>query len=169
MAKVKTAHGKYKGVLVGITDMRKLKAKLEVKSKEITDFIVFRFEQIGEKAVKIARELKPDDGSFHDVTGNLRSSIGYMILVDGRVVKQGAPKQYPGRIGDGGKGVSEGISLLSKLKAKFPYGIVLVLCAGMEYAAFVENVKHKDVLTSASLNAEQLVKKLIGKLLEATE
>lgn len=162
MAKVSQTHGKYKGVIVSITDMRKLNAKLSAKKKEITDFIVFRFEQIGEEAVKIARE----QGSYHDVTGNLRSSIGYLILVDGKVVKQGAPKRYPGTQGDGAKGEAEGQALLTKLKAKYPYGIVLIICAGMEYAAFVEDVRHKDVLTSAQHLAESLMKKLLGNLLE---
>jgi hypothetical protein len=161
MAKVSSTHGKYKGVLVSITDMRKLKAKLADKKKEVTDLIVLRFQQIGEEAVKIAREV----GSYNDVTGNLRSSIGYLILVDGKPVINGATKQYAGTQGNGSKGVQQGQELLQKLKAKFPYGIVLIIAAGMEYAAFVENVRGKDVLTSAQLLAEDLMKKLLNNII----
>ena len=161
MATTSTTHGKYKGVLVSKTDLRKLKDKLNAKRKDIYDFIIFRFEQIGEEAVKIARE----NGSYHDVTGNLRSSIGYIILNDGKVVIQGAPERYPKKE-DGSKGEAEGQALLQKLKAKFPWGLVLIICAGMEYAAFVENVRHKDVLTSAEHLAESLMKKLLGKVIE---
>lgn len=162
MAKTTTSHSKYKGVIVSKTDMRKLKDDLNMKMKDIIDFLVFRFEQIGEECVKIARE----NGSYHDVTGNLRSSVGYVVLVDGKAVKQGKPKRYEGSQGNGAKGVAEGQNLLDRLKAKFPWGVVLIICAGMEYAAFVEDIKHKDVLTSAEHIAERLVKELIGKLIK---
>lgn len=157
MAKTSTTHGKYKGVIVSKTDFRKLNAKLKQSRKDITDFIVSRFQQIGEEAVKIARE----NGSYHDVTGNLRSSIGYVILVDGKVVTNGTPVRYSGAKGNGEKGEAAANELLQKLKSKFPWGIVLILCAGMEYAAFVENVKGKDVLTSAEHLAESLMKQLL--------
>lgn len=157
MAKTSTTHGKYKGVIVSKTDFRKLNAKLKQSRKDITDFIVSRFQQIGEEAVKIARE----NGSYHDVTGNLRSSIGYVILVDGKVVTNGTPVRYSGAKGNGEKGEAAANELLQKLKSKYPWGIVLILCAGMEYAAFVENVKGKDVLTSAEHLAESLMKQLL--------
>lgn len=163
MPKTSETHGKYKGVIVSKTDFRKLNAKLSMTRKEITDFILFRFEQIGEEAVKIARK----NGSYHDVTGNLRSSIGYIILNDGKIVQRGAPERFPKKE-DGSKGEAEGQALLNTLKAKFPWGIVLIICAGMEYAAFVENVKHKDVLTSAEHLAESLMKKLLGKIISET-
>lgn len=168
MPKTSTTHGKYKGVIVSKTDFRKLNAKLSMTKKEITDFILFRFEQIGEEAVKIAREKTWEDGSFHDVTGNLRSSIGYVILIDGKIHKGSNFEAIPGKKGDGTKGSAVGQSFISKLQSKFPWGIVLIICAGMEYAAFVENIKHKDVLTSAEHLAESLMKKLLGKLISKT-
>ena len=166
MPKISQTHGKYKGVVVSITDVRKIRAKMAERFQDAKDFIIFRFTQIGEEAVKIAREKLPEDGSFHDVTGNLRSSIGYVVLHDGREVpvKDGV-KAYP-KGESGAKGVAEAQQLMSRLKAKFPYGIVLILCAGMEYAAFVENVKHKDVLTSASHLAEALVNKLLKNIVD---
>lgn len=162
MAKTTTTHKKYKGVIVSKTDMRKLKDDLKVKMNEITDFIIARFEQIGEECVKTAREL----GDYNDITGNLRSSIGYTILVDGQPVVKGDPKQYSGKNGNGAKGVAEAQALLSTLKAKFPWGVVLIVCAGMEYAAYVEDVRHKDVLTSAEHVAERMIKQLLGKLIK---
>lgn len=182
MAKQTTSHGKYKGVIVSKTDMRKLNSSLKIKMREIIDFIVFRFEQIGEECVKIARER----GDYNDITGNLRSSIGYCILVDGKVVTQAmgkrtnVPNGYRTIVrtredgttykvkqkigGDGAKGAEQGQALLDTLKAKFPWGLVLIVCAGMEYAAYVEEVRHRDVLTSAELVAEKMVKELLGKL-----
>ena len=131
MAKVVTTHGKYKGVIVSKTDMRKLKAGLQAKMKDIVALLVKQLSFIGEECIRIARE----SGSYNDITGNLRSSIGYVVLVDGKPVVTGASKQYN-------------------------------VCAGMKYAAYVEAVHHKDVLTSAELKAESLAKKLLNDLIE---
>ena len=80
MAKVATSHGKYKGVIVSKTDMRKLKAGLQAKMKDIVALLVKQLSFIGEECIRIARE----SGSYNDITGNLRSSIGYVVLVDGK-------------------------------------------------------------------------------------
>lgn len=183
MAQKSTYHGKYKGVLVSKTNTKKIYAKLQIARKELIDKLVYECEFIGEACVKIARER----GDYNDITGNLRSSIGYVVLNDGEVkkssgflAKQVAPgtkkvkrikdgKEYTATIkvgGDGSKGVKDGEALLKKLQAKFPWGVVLIVCAGMEYAAFVENVRGKDVLASAELEAERLFKKLLGKLVK---
>lgn len=159
--KIVTHHTKYKNVIVSKFDMRKIHDGLKVEMKELQAHLVVRFQQIGEECIKIAREKKPEDGSFHDVTGNLRSSIGYAILVDGKIVTQSPFEAIKGKVGDGAKGSATGQALISKLQSKFPWGVVLILCAGMNYAAYVESVKHKDVLTSAELVADKLFKKLL--------
>jgi hypothetical protein len=159
MAKVATSHGKYKGVIVSKTDMRKLKAGLQAKMKDIVALLVKQLSFIGEECIRIARE----SGSYNDITGNLRSSIGYVVLVDGKPVVTGASKQYSGN-GEAGPPAAE--ALLQSLQAKFPWGVVLIVCAGMKYAAYVEAVHHKDVLTSAELKAESLAKKLLNGLIE---
>lgn len=150
-------HGKYKGVLVSRTDIRKLRKDLVEKRSDLINALVYKMRTIGEACIKIARELKPEDGSFQDVTGNLRSSIGYIVLYNGKVMQYGAPVQKSGSKGDGSAGVAAGNALLSKMKSEYPSGVVLVLCAGMKYAAFVENVRHKHVLIDAELEAERLL------------
>ena len=89
MAKTVTHHGKYKGVIVSKTDMRKLRAGLQAKMKDIVELLIKQLSYIGEECIRIARE----SGSYNDITGNLRSSIGYVILYDGK------PVQYGERIG----------------------------------------------------------------------
>ena len=183
MAKTTQTHGKYKGVLVSKTDTRKLYQSLKIKRKELIAHLVEQFSFIGEACVKMARE----SGDYNDITGNLRSSIGYVILVDGEVkgggdfvaqtvapgykkvkrtrkLKDGTVKEYIANVkvgGNGADGVKQGESLLNRLKAKFPWGVVLIVCAGMEYAAYVENVRGKNVLASAELEAERLLNKLL--------
>lgn len=173
----------FKGALIPKTDLRKLYARLQgVKRDEIVSNIITRLSYIGEKCVKIARER----GDYFDQTGNLRSSIGYIVLYDGKVMmggdfqatqvapgyrevqrtrkcKDGSIVTYTAKVkvgGSGADGMREGKALLDKLKAKFPYGVALIVCAGMNYASYVENVHHKHVLIDAELLAEQLVKQL---------
>lgn len=157
-----SVHSKYSGVIVSKTEMRKIRDGLNVKIQDLYKLILHQLSYIGEEAVKIAREK----GSYMDVTGNLRSSIGYCILADGNPVVNGKTERFEGKSGSGSEGAAASQALLSKLKSKFPQGVVLIVCAGMNYAAYVENVRHKDVLTSAELRAEELAKKLLGSLTE---
>ena len=160
MAKIVTTHSKYKNVIVSKTDMRKLKQGLQRKMSDIVKHLVKQLSYIGEECIKIARE----NGKYNDITGNLRSSIGYVVLLDGKPVIYGQNKQYKGKKGNGEAGPPAADALLKKLQAKFPWGIVLIACAGMEYAAYVEAIYHKDVLTSAELKAEILANKLLKRL-----
>lgn len=162
MATTTQYHGKYKGVIVSKTDVRKIKQSLQAKLKDITDFLIMRMEQIGEECITIART----EGSYNDITGNLRSSIGYIVLNDGKVVRQSASKQYKGKEGDGSKGVETGEAFLDSIKSKYPWGIVLIVCAGMNYAAYVEGVHHKVVLSTADLKAKELLKQLLGDFVQ---
>lgn len=77
-------------------------------------------------------------------------------------MSQGGFQPTNGKKGNGDKGIQDGLAFLDKLKAKFPWGIALVLCAGMEYAAYVEYHKDLDVLHSA----EQITEKLVNELLD---
>lgn len=156
-------HGKYKGVIVSRTDVKKLRDKLELGRGKLIDLLVKNMCYIGEQCIKIAREM----GDYNDITGNLRSSIGYIVLSNGTVKQYGAPVQKSGKVGDGNAGVAAGNELLEKLKTEYPYGVVLILCAGMEYAAFVENVRGKHVLIDAELEAQRLIDKLLGKMLKS--
>ena len=162
MAKQITYHGKYKGTIVSQFSVNKIRKGLEKKKKEVENLIIKQFSYIGEQCVKIARE----QGSYNDITGNLRSSIGYVVLNNGKPVKYGEPKQYNGKLGNGAEGAKAAEALLTKLQAKFPWGIVLIVCAGMNYAAYVENIHHKDVLSSAELKAESLAKQLLKWIIE---
>lgn len=162
MAKTISVHSKYKGIVVSKTDMRKLKKGVEAKMKNIADFLIFRLSQIGEECVRIARE----SGDYNNITGNLRSSIGYVILYDGKPVVYGASKQYSGKKGNGEAGPAAAEELLTSLQSKYPWGIVLIVCAGMKYAAYVEAVHHKDVLTAAELKCDSLCRDLLNGLID---
>ena len=127
-----------------------------------------RLQYLGEVCVKHARELPPGVG-FTDQTGNLRSSIGYAIFKDGRAVQAGFEKAQNGQ-----EGINEGQSLAKEISKKYPKGLLLVVVAGMNYAAALEaggafKIKSRrghDVLASAELLAEQELPKMIKALQE---
>lgn len=131
--------------------------KVETSITEMKNSVVERLCYVGELAVKTARE----NGNYQDWTGNLRSSIGYVVIMDVAVVQQGGQQAVTGTEGTGEQGVEESNALLDKLKREFDKGAVLIVCAGMNYAYYVENVYHKDVLASAKLTAERMVAKLL--------
>ena len=132
---------------------KKLDAFLEVVEKKQIE----RLQYLGEMCVKHAR-LIPKNVGFEDQTGNLRSSIGYMVFKDGMAVK-GSYTQVEG----GSEGVQAGEALARKVGSNSEGKILLVVTAGMNYAIHVES-KGRDVLTSAESLAKQELPKMIKKL-----
>ena len=113
---------------------------------------------IGEQCLNKARSTD----SYKDQTGNLRSSIGYVIVEDGKVIQ--ASDFAPSEKGtDKAKGQATGKAYASELAARFPSGITLLVVAGMNYATYV-SAKGYDVLVGAELLADQLTDKLLKDL-----
>ncbi len=140
--------------------MADLAKDLNTTQDRIIEATITTMMYVGERCIRQAR----DYGNYNDITGNLRSSIGYAVLRAGRIVHQSKPKAYKGPKGAGSEGVSEGQLLLKRLAGEYPKGIVLIVTAGMEYAVYVEDIHHKDVLTSSRLLAEKLVPELLEKM-----
>ena len=137
-----------------------IEKQLNTTGDRIRQAAINTMSYVGEECVKTAR----NNGDYNDITGNLRSSIGYVVLQDGNVVKGSKFKRFQGSEGNGSSGVKEGQALLEKLQGEYPNGIVLILAAGMNYAAYVEEIHHRDVLTSAELLARDLVPRLLKQI-----
>ena len=106
---------------------------------------------LGERVVKYARE----HGSYTDRTGNLRNSIGYVVVQYGRIVTEDFS------IGSGhGEAKTQArayaLEVASNLPANKSY---LVWVAGMEYAKYVE-AKGFDVLEGSGNWIESTAEKL---------
>lgn len=140
--------------------MAELAQQLNTTQDRIIEAALNTLMYVGEQCIIQAR----DHGNYNDITGNLRSSIGYVVLRAGKIVKQATPKAYKGPKGDGSKGVSEGQLLLKRLAGDYPSGLVLIVTAGMNYAVYVEDLRHRDVLASSRLLAEKLVPELLEKI-----
>lgn len=128
---------------------------LKEKIAKYEEKIVRILRIIGEKCINEART----NGSYQDQTGNLRSSIGYVVLQDGKAIEKGGFKLTK----SGGNGQTEGEAFINKVISQYPKGFVLVVVAGMKYAAYVE-ARNYNVLSSAELLAEKEVPKLLKAL-----
>ena len=137
------------------TPQQEIDAYMEESIKRIEYALVRTLQYVGERCLIAARKSK----SYRDITGNLRSSVGYVISVDGHVVNSSDFDT----VKQGNEGSMEGYQYACSLVSQFPQGICLIVVAGKNYAQHV-TAKGKDVLDSAELLAEQLVPKMLSKL-----
>lgn len=105
----------------------------------------------GEKFIQVARR----SGSYKDQTGNLRSSIGYVIAKDGKVVAENFKESDKGS--DKSTGKFKGNRLAVEVSLSHKGGYVLVGVAGMEYAAAVE-AKGYEVVSGANTQCEKYLR-----------
>lgn len=109
----------------------------------------------GEEAINYARQGHPND--WTDQTGNLRSSIGYAVVVENNSVVN--KSDFSGKP----EGSSAGNKVLKSAQSVNQGKIRLILVAGMNYATYVE--RHgRDVLAGAKLKAENVLDDLLRKV-----
>jgi hypothetical protein len=111
---------------------------------------------LGEMCVNHARSIPKEQG-FEDQTGNLRSSIGYMVFVDGVAIHS-----FYNQVKEGSTGVKAGEALAKKI-GQDQRGVCLVVTAGMNYALYLET-KGRDVLTGAEHVAERELPRMLEEL-----
>lgn len=113
--------------------------------------------KIGEDALAIARE----EHVYQAQTGNLQSSCGFTVTIDGMPLTQTGFTPAPGENNpDGVTGSKEGKAYMERcLEKKLDKGISLIMVAGMDYAGHVEDWGG-DVLKSAEAHVRQEFDKL---------
>lgn len=97
--------------------------------------------------------------SYKDQTGNLRSSTGYILTYNGKVLS----KSNFASVKNGGTGSKEGEDFAKRLANQHDKGFTLIVVAGMEYAVYVED-KGYDVLMSGELLAENIIPRMLKQL-----
>lgn len=117
--------------------------------------LVYNLCAVGEQVLNAARLTN----SYKDQTGNLRSSIGYVVAVDGEIVQMSSFDT----VKEGREGSRVGKEYAMQLVRDFPHGIVLIVVAGMNYASYV-SAKGYDVLDSSELLADKLVPQMLQQL-----
>lgn len=142
-----------------------LQQRFDVFLQEIQNLQIEALQYLGEKCVTHARSIPTEQG-FKDQTGNLRSSIGYAVFVDGVAVHS-----FYDVVKDGAVGAKAGQELAEKVGGQTK-GVCLVVTAGMNYALYVES-KGRDVIASAEQLAERelprMLEELIDDIKKATE
>ena len=131
------------------TDIAAILAK---KKQKFLDAILSGLSFVGESFVANARNTN----TYKDHTGNLRSSIGYVVYFNGEQVQHNFE-------GKSGEGAATGAELANSIAADHPKGFVLVCVAGMEYALYVE-AKGFDVITNSSIKALDDTKQMVARL-----
>ena len=143
-----------------ITDLTRyaaIDAAFDEQIKRIEFALIRTLKYVGEECVNAARNAK--EKTYKDQTGNLRSSVGAIVSVDGKIEWQTSFEV----VKQGGQGATEGAAFAKALVSKFPKGIALIVVAGKNYAVHVSN-RGYDVLTSAELEANSLVPKMLASL-----
>lgn len=140
---------------------------------------------VGLKAVTHAKE----NGRFTDQTGNLRSSIGFVLAKDGHIIEDGgfSPVQgygenmaivrfktksgkevsfhAKGKSGNGAQGLEEGKRYARELAEASGAGYTLIIVVGMDYAEYVE-AKGYNVLTETESYLESQINDVIDRILK---
>ncbi len=125
----------------------------DVLEEQAEAAIYEKLQEAGEYFVKLARE----SGSYQDQTGNLRSSIGYVIVKDGAVLISNFQQTA-----NGTEGIATGKRIAATI-ASGVKGLVLIGVAGMDYAICVE-AKGYEVISSSALLTERYLNSSIKKI-----
>ena len=146
------------------TPIEQIRAFLMKEAERNVQKVVAMLNYVGEQVVNQIRTS--DISNWIDRTGNLRSSIGYIVTIDGEVVKTSSfePVNGPDRTGEDADGSAEGRGYANRIAGLYSKGIALIVVAGMEYASYVEKLENKVVLAQGEIEAQKLVAQMIEKL-----
>lgn len=149
---------------------------LDKLERNVEEEYLNRLAEAGEKAVQEAIK----QGNYQNITGNLRSSIGYVIAYNGKILREGGFYKTQGRgenmqkveftiksgkvvsfwakgkFGDGSEGIRKGLEF-ARSQTRSTTGYAFVLVSGMEYANYVSS-KGYDVIDSGTLLLWKLIR-----------
>lgn len=142
---------------VKVTGIQETKAYIKERAERMAKEYLSELDKL---AMDVVTAIRTSEVSFwNDVTGNLRSSIGYKIVRDGETMFE----NFQICNGGGAEGMQKAKSYAQELASKYHKGVVVVIVAGMEYASYVEDVESRVVLKGGELLAENKLQKLDAK------
>nr|WP_315026081.1 hypothetical protein [uncultured Chryseobacterium sp.] len=121
------------------------------------------------ECVTLAKNLD----TYTDRTANLRNSIGYIVVKHGNVIDSMFEAKERGSAfnSDDPAGEKVGENLARSLAKDFGNGYAVIVVAGMEYASYVEDIHHLDVLKPAEVIARtriyQIAKSIVNSMRRA--
>lgn len=141
------------------TKLDELHRMMMEEAERVERLTIRALSYLGEQCVNRVRD-RSGDKSWYDQSGNLRSSVGYVIAHNGSIIRYSDFNQ----VKQGSEGVKTGKDLAEELVKRYSNDYVLVVVAGMNYAEHVEAMENKDVLASTELWATSQVPKMLEKL-----
>ena len=148
-------------------DMRQISEYLKKETEKNLQRTITMLKYVGESVVNQIR--RSDISDWTDQTGNLRSSIGYIICLDGKPISMSPFEKVTGPKANEAKedGTQVGKDYARELASLYPQGIALIVVAGMEYASYVEKRDNKTVLAQGEIEARNLISKMVNELNQA--
>lgn len=145
-------------------DIKAIKEQMYREVQKNIHRVIVSLQMVGEQVVNEIRTSHISD--WTDRTGNLRSSVGYIVALDGQPINMSGFQRVdgPDRDKTSEDGSEKGRQYAQSLVEQFPKGIALIVVAGMEYASYVEAMENKTVLAQGELVAKQLVATMIQQL-----
>lgn len=140
-----------------LTPKRQIQDYMARRIALLEQTLISRLEAVALEVLRHARS--PQRSRYKDQTGNLTSSIGYAIVVNGKVNERSSFDV----VLNGAQGAKSGQTFLKEVISQYPKGIVFVMVAGMPYAQYVEAM-NLDVLDSAEQMAKRMVPDILKKL-----
>ncbi|WP_271700811.1 hypothetical protein [Barnesiella intestinihominis] len=141
------------------TKLSEVNDMLMREAERVERLTIRALSKLGEQCVTKIRD-RAGDKSWYDQTGNLRSSVGYVIAHNKNIIQYSTFNQ----VKQGSEGVKTGKDLAEELAKRYSNNYVLIVVAGMNYAEFVEAMDNKDVLASTELWAREQVPLMLEKL-----
>ena len=135
-----------------------VKARFDAFLAQIENAQIKRLQRLGEMCVEHARNV-PKETGFQDQTGNLRSSIGYAVFMDGVAIHSMFDP-----VKGSSDGAKKGAAIAKKVASSIP-GMCLVVTAGMNYAQYVE-ATGRDVIASAEILAQRELPRMLEGLVQ---
>lgn len=127
-----------------LLNIKEVDKYLRTYAKRVEKALVYHLEILLVEAENHAK----NNAEYVDRTGNLKASIGGVLL------KNGKPITYAGFNESkdlNGRGNAQGREFLDQLISKYKNGYVLIMCTGMEYAIYVEDYYNLNVLKKTEL------------------
>lgn len=142
------------------TDINTLMGKIQHDVDDLINVASMAMKMACDNVVRDARLLD----TYTDQTGNLRSSIGYVIYDNGAEIYQSFEAR--GMSTGGEEGVKKAMELASNVAIAYGEQLVAVVVAGMDYAVYVES-KGLDVITGPWLQYRNYFDKYFNEALRS--
>lgn len=139
-----------------LTNRNQVEKYLLQHGKRIETALIYQLEYL---VAELTNHAKANAG-YEDRTSNLKSSIGGVILKNGRpITYRGFVKESNSDTGD-----KTGLEFINSLIKDVGKGYAVIIVAGMEYASYVENYHNLNVLKKTELQMKEKLELIVKRL-----